>query len=337
MSFKWNKSIVSSVVALSVACASGAAMAEPVKWDFSDEYDLSGFTGQAASHCIAEVEKRAGDDIDITYQGSGALGFNSSDHFDAVQDGSVQAAVTLLTQLSGIDPIFNLSSLPFLANSPEQAYLLWQAARPEYEKVFEENGMKLLWAVPNAPSGIHATQPITSVDAVKGLRIRTYDVNGTETLKRAGAAPLQIAWSDLVPQLSTGGVNAVLTSADGGKQLSIWDYVSDFTEVNYAMGIFVAHVNADAFDRLTPAAQAALTDTIDDCDAFNWDIMQKAMTSPYETMRENGMTITTDDEVPQEVFDLLSTAAGEVRDEWLEKTGERGAVILEAFEKARAQ
>jgi TRAP-type C4-dicarboxylate transport system substrate-binding protein len=242
-----------------------------------------------------------------------------------------------LTQLSGVDPIFSLSSLPFLANTPEQAYLLWQVARPEYEKVFEENGMKLLWAVPNAPSGIHAKKPITSVDAITGLRIRTYDVNGTETLKRAGAAPLQIAWSDLVPQLSTGGVDAVLTSADGGKQISIWDYLSDFTEVNYAMGIFVAHVNADAFDRLTPAAQTALTVTIDDCDAFNWEVMQKAMTSPYETMRENGMTITTDDEVPQEVFDHLREAASEVHKDWLEKTGERGAALLDAFEKAKMQ
>lgn len=324
-----------SVAVMGFIATSGLANAEPVKWDFSDEYDLTGMTGQAANFCIAEVEKLAGEDIDLTYQGGGALGFKSADHFDAVQDGSVQAAVTLLTQLSGVDPIFNLSSIPFVANSPEQAYMLWQAARPEYEKVFEANDMKLLWALPNAPSGIHAKTPIASVEAVKGLRIRTYDVNGTETLKEAGAAPLQIAWSDLVPQLSTGGVDAVLTSADGGKQLSIWDYVSDFTEVNYAMAIFVAHVNKDAYDNLSPKAQAALVDTIALCDAHNWEIMQEARTSPYPTMRENGMTITLDDDVPQEVFDLLGAAAAKVRDEWLSQTGERGAAILASFDEAR--
>lgn len=335
MKISWHKRLMCSAAALGIVVSSGLANAEPVKWDFSDEYDLTGMTGQAANFCIDEVEKLAGEDIDITYQGGGALGFKSADHFDAVQDGSVQSAVTLLTQLSGVDPIFNLSSIPFIANSPEEAYMLWQAARPEYEKVFEANNMKLLWALPNAPSGIHAKKPITSVEAVKGLRIRTYDVNGTETLKEAGAAPLQIAWSDLVPQLSTGGVDAVLTSADGGKQLSIWDYVSDFTEINYAMAIFVAHVNKDAFDSLSPKAQAALTDTIATCDAYNWGIMEKARTSPYDTMRENGMTITLDDDVPQEVFDLLGASAAKVRDEWLAQTGERGAAILAAFEEAR--
>ncbi|MFV0386091.1 TRAP transporter substrate-binding protein [Paracoccus sp. (in: a-proteobacteria)] len=321
--------------AIGLALFAGAAQAEPAKWDFSDEYDLSGMTGQAANYCIGEIEKLAGDEIDITYQGGGALGFKSTDHFDAVQDGSVEAAVTLLTQLSGIDPVFNLSSIPFVANTPEQAYQLWQAARPEYEKIFADNNMVLLWALPNAPSGIHAKKAINSVDALKGLRIRTYDVNGTETLKEAGAAPLQIAWSDLVPQLSTGGVDAVLTSADGGKQLSIWDYVDHFTEVNYAMALFVAHVNKDAFDELPEKAQAALLDTIAACDTYNWALMEEARTSPYDTMREHGMTITLDDDVPPEVFETLGNAAAKVRDAWLAETGERGAAILAGFDKMR--
>jgi TRAP-type C4-dicarboxylate transport system substrate-binding protein len=321
--------------AIGLVIGAGAAIAEPVKWDFSDEYDLSGMTGQAATYCIGEIEKLAGEEIDITYQGGGALGFKSADHFDAVQDGSVQAAVTLLTQLSGVDPIFNLSSIPFVANSPEQAYQLWQAARPTYEEVFAANNQVLLWALPNAPSGIHAKTAIDSVDALKGLRIRTYDVNGTETLKEAGAAPLQIAWSDLVPQLSTGGVDAVLTSADGGKQISVWDYVDNFTEVNYAMALFVAHVNKDEFDALPENAQAALMDTIADCDAYNWELMETARTSPYDTMRENGMTITLDDDVPPAVFELLGAAAGQVRDGWLAETGERGQAILDQFDKLR--
>lgn len=307
------------------------AGAQEFRWDMADEYGEQALTGQAATFCLEQVESRVGDVLDITYHGGGALGYNSSDHFDAVQDGAVQSAVTLLTQLGGIDPLFNLSSLPFIVNTPEQAYELWQIARPEYERVFEDNNMVLLWAMPNPPSGIHARTPITSAEALEGLRIRTYDVNGTETLIAAGAAPLQIAWSDLVPQLSTGGIDAVLTSADGGKQLSVWDYVSDFTELNYAMGLFVAHVNRDAFDDLPAEAQAALIDTIEICDAHNWQIMQETIAESYAIMRENGMAVTLDDDVPQAVFDLLQDAGGQVRDAWVAETGERAVRILEEF------
>jgi len=335
---KVKSTLLASCVGNFLALSAMSLSAEPVKWDFSDEYggNQSGMTYIASQYCIAEVEKLAGEDIDLTYQGGGVLGFKSADHFDAVQDGSVQSAITLLTQLSGVDPIFNLSSIPFIANSPEQAYQLWQVARPEYEKIFEENNMLLLWALPNAPSGIHARQPITSVEALEGLRIRTYDKNGTDTLKAAGAAPLQIAWSDLPPQLSTGGVDAVLTSADGGKQLALWDYeVKDFTEVNYAMALFVAHVNKDAFEDLSSKAQSALLDTVNKCDEYNWKMMQEKMTSPYSAMQENGMKITADEDVPAEVFERLREAAGSIKNNWLSQAGDRGNKILADFDKIR--
>lgn len=331
----WRKKLMPVVSATAIAAFASHATAETIKWDMADEYGEQALTGQSSKFCLGKVNEMAGGTLEITYQGGGVLGYKSVDHFDAVQDGGVQSAVTLLTQLGGIDPLFNLSSLPFIANTATQVYQLWQIARPEYAKMFEANNMVLLWAMPNPPSGIHAKAPITSPDTLKGLRIRTYDVNGTKTLKAAGAAPLQIAWADLVPQLSTGGVDAVLTSADGGKQLSIWDYVTDFTELNYAMALFVAHVNKDEFDSLPEQAQQALMDAIPICDAFNWELMQNAIQISYDAMIENGMSVTLDDDVPQSVFNLLGEAGAQVRAAWIEEVGERGVRILEEFEKAR--
>nr|WP_320144096.1 TRAP transporter substrate-binding protein [uncultured Cohaesibacter sp.] len=312
------------------------SFAAGARWDMADEYGAQSLTGQACKFFIDELKKKVGDALQITYQGGGALGYKSADHFDAVEDGAVQIAITLLTQLGGIDPLFNLTSLPFMARSPEEALLLWKTAKPEYSKIFEDHDMKLLWAMPNAPSGIHAKLPITSVDAIKGLRIRTYDVNGTQTLVNAGASPLQISWGDLIPQLSTGGIDAVLTSADGGMQLSIWDYVSDFTEINYAMGLFVCHVNKPAFDALPEDVQQAIMDICDECDTYSWKIVVDSIEKSYKVLSENGMTITYDDDVPNEVFDLLQNAGKPVREEWLAQTGEKGKTVLDAFEAKKS-
>lgn len=336
MNFTRRRMLGTTAVASLATLVGRPTMAQSVRWDMADEYGAQALSGQAADFFIAELQRRIGDAVQITYQGGGALGYKSADHFDAVSSGAVQAAVTLLTQLGGIDPLFNLSSLPFIANSPEDAYKLWQAARAEYAKVFEENGMVLLWAMPNPPSGVNAPVPITTRESLAGLRIRTYDVNGTKTLINAGAAPLQIAWADLIPQLSTGGINAVLTSADGAKQLSLWDYVTDFTELNYAMGLFVCHVNKDEFDALPEEVRAAMLDSVESCDLFNWENMVASIEAAYSVMRENGMTITMDDEVPAEVFAFLREASAPVHEEWLAQTGDRGAVILEAYEASRS-
>lgn len=323
------------VAAVGVIALAGAASAQ-AKWDLADEYGADALTGKASKNYIEMLHEKVGDQLFITYQGGGALGYKSKDHFDAVQDGAVQSAVTLVTQLGGIEPIFNLSSLPFIAQTPRDAYLLWEAARPEYERIFAENGMVLLWAMPNPPSGINAKMPITSIEALEGLRIRTYDVNGTETLINAGASPLQIAWSDLIPQLSTGGIDAVLTSADGARQLSLWDYVSDFTEANYAMGLFMMHVNKDAFDALPAETQQAMLDLVPAADEYNWKIMEESIEEAYTFMTDNGMNVTSAEDIPQAVFDHLQAAGAKVRDGWVEATGDAGKAILARYAELRA-
>ncbi|MBM1172393.1 TRAP transporter substrate-binding protein [Microvirga arabica] len=312
----------------------GKAFAAPTKWDMSDEYGRVGVTGQASLFFIDEVNKRIGDQLAITYQGGGALGYKSIDHFDAVQDGAVQMAISLMTQYGGVDPLFDMSSLPFLVQTPDEALKLWRIAKPEYAKIFDDHNMVLLWAAPNPPSGIHAKTPIDRPEALKGLRIRTYDVNGTQTFIAAGASPLQISWSDLVPQLSTGGVNAVLSSADGGVQLSIWDYLKSFTEINYAMGLFMAHVNKDAYESLSKEAQQTLQDICQKVDEFSWNFMKASIEKSYGIMRERGMTIVQNP--PQPVFVELRAAGGKVKEAWLKKVGDRGERILAEFEKSKA-
>jgi TRAP-type C4-dicarboxylate transport system substrate-binding protein len=274
--------------------------------------------------------------LEVQYQGGGTLGYKSVEQFSAVEDGAVQSAVTVLPQQGGVDPMFELSSLPFIAQTPDEAFLLWQVARKEYDRIFDDYGMVLLWAVPSPPSGIHAKMPITSADALKGLRIRSYDANSTRTLTNAGAAPLQIAWSDLTPQLSTGGIDALLTSGESAEKLTLWDYVSDFTELNYAMALSVAHVNKDAYNALSDADKVTLAKICAECDTYNWGLMRASVDHAYEVMATHGMTATRAEDVPQEVFELLKDAARPVTEKWLEETGERGAAILKTFEEAKA-
>ncbi len=103
--------------------------AEAVKRDVADEYGEQALTGQSSTYCLAEFDKLAGGTLEITCQGGGAPGYKSVDHFDAVQDGAVQSAVTLLTQPGGIDPYFQSqliaiyrqytgTGLPTVADSP---------------------------------------------------------------------------------------------------------------------------------------------------------------------------------------------------------------------------
>ncbi|MCR6671354.1 TRAP transporter substrate-binding protein [Devosia ginsengisoli] len=303
-------------------------------WDFADEYVASLSPGRAANYFIEELNKQVGDELTITYQGGGALGYKSAEHFNAVETGAVPMAITLVTQLNGVDPLLDLTNLPFLVRNAKESQDLWNIARDEYAKIFEENDQIALFAAPSPPSGIHSRVALDNPDVFKGLRIRTFDRISTTTLANAGASPLQVAWADVVPLLSTGALDAMLTSADGGVSISVWDFLGHFTELNYSSALYIAHVNRYEFEALSPRVQDAIMALCRPTDDYAWKTMGELVETGYGKLREHGTQVNTNP--PAAVFDLLAQAGEAAKAEWLERVGDRGAAIMEAFEASRA-
>jgi TRAP-type C4-dicarboxylate transport system substrate-binding protein len=318
--------LVGTVLAMGISAANA-----DVKWDMSNEYSSTSIHGEGDSYFVKRLGENSDGKFAITVHFGGSLGFKSKDHLDAVGDGAVQVADTLAGPLGGIDPIFQLTSLPFLAKTAEEAKTLYEVAKPYYEQVFENNNQKLLYASPWTQSGIWANKPISDITSLSNLKIRTYDANGTIALKAAGAAPIQLSWADVVPQLSTGGISAVLTSADAGASGKFWEHLNYFTEVNYAVPLNMVHVNLDAYNALSPEMRQQLLDAAQDASDHNWSTLVQRRADNYKKLDANDVTVvqgaTTD------YLAALSDAGQKAIDQWLVKTGATGSDILDEYRR----
>ncbi len=319
-----------ALTAVALFCAAGLAQAQ-TNLDMTNEYEPGSIHGQG-DQFFADHVNNAGADVQITLHLGGALGFKSADNLDAVGDGVVPIADTLGGVLAGSDPLFLVSSLPFVAANPEEARKLYNAAKPAYEAFFEANGQILLYASPWPPSGLWGKKPVDTVEALTGLKMRTYDANGTRTLIEAGAAPIQLSWADVVPQLATGGIEGVLTSAEGGVNAKFWEHLSHFTEINYAMPLNFVHMNKDAFDGLSDAGKAAILAAAEATDANNWGALENRVSGNYDTLKAEGVTIV--ENITPELQSHLGTAAAAVLADWKGKTGETGAAVLKVYGEA---
>ncbi|RJE84104.1 C4-dicarboxylate ABC transporter substrate-binding protein [Paracoccus onubensis] len=319
--------------AFSLMAMSGAAMAQSYSWDLANEYGESTIMGQADQVFIEAVQEASGGEMTITGHYGGSIGYKSVDQFDAVGDGALDMADTITTSLSGIEPLFLLSSLPFIANTNADAKLLWEVARPHYEELFDKHNQVLLWATPWPPSGIWAQEPITSAEEMKDLKIRGWDASGVRTLSNAGSTAVQISWADTVPQLAAGSINSVLTSADGGASSKFWEFLDDFTAVNYSMALNMTHMNKDIYDSLTPEQQDIIRAAAEKASDAAWEDLEKRVEQNFEEMRANGVTITTD--VPADFLEFLRQSGQEVYDEWLSNVGPVGQQILDEYAEKR--
>ena len=314
---------------------SGVSHAQDISWDLANEYGKSSIMGIGDETFIKAVHEASGGSIKITAHYDGAIGYKSVDQFDAVGSGAIQIADTVMGAVAGIEPMFLLSSLPFASGTPEDAKRLWNVGRPYYEAIFEKHNQVLLWATPWPPAGIWANGPITSRDTLAALKIRAWDASGVRTMSNAGATAVQVSWADTVPQLASGAIDAVLTSADGGVSAKFWEFLDHFTAVNYSMSLNMAHMNKDVFDALTDAQRQIVLDAAQKASDAAWEELSRRVAKNYRDMRANGVTVV--EEISPEFRTALVEAGQQVYDDWLAKTGDEGQQILDTYFKRKTQ
>jgi TRAP-type transport system periplasmic protein len=320
-----------SLLTVTLICTSTtyAGKAE-FRWDMANEYAVTSVHAEADNAFIKKLEELSEGRIKITYHPGASLGYKSKDQWDAVGDGAIPLANTIMGPLRGIDPIFLLSSLPFVTSTIEQSrIMLEKVARPYYDKILKQNNQIFLYASPWPPSGIWSKSTVKSIADLKKLKIRTYDPNGTLTFKAAKSAPIQLTWADVVPQLSTGGINSVLTSAEGGCNAKYWDFLTDFASIKYCSPLDMAHMNADIFNDLPEDLQAAVLKAADFANEFAWKNVQARVEKNFKEMKSHNIAINTD--ISPELSAYLQKSAQVAVDAWIKKMGPEGEKILDQF------
>jgi TRAP-type transport system periplasmic protein len=323
-----------ALAALAIAAfvvGAAPAVAQTITWQMANEYPATSIHGEGDQFFARELRERSGGRISITHSFDASLGYRSKDLLQAVARGAVTVGDMYVGALGDVHPIFLLPSLPFLAVTPEQARLLTDVARPEYERVLARQNQKLLYPSPWPPAGIWARKPVASMEALRGLRIRTPDANGTATFRAAGALPAQISFADALPRLKSGEIDAVLSSGDGGAGQRLWEYLNHFTAINYSMTMSMVTMNLDAWNGLSPELRRAVLDAAQATSERQWAEIRNRVVVNYERMRANNVGITT--EVPPEFLEALRKAGQVAIDDWLAKAGPSGQEILDTYRK----
>ena len=312
------------------------AMSQEVKWDMPNEYGETSVSGEADKIFAERLAKNSGGRIDITNHFGGSLGYKSKDHWAAVEDSAVPIASTYTGVFTGFDPIFLLNNMPFMATNPTQSKALIDAARPYYAEAFAKGNQILLLTEPWSPVGIWSKRPINSANDMKGLKIRTYDKNGTITLQNIGAAAIQMSWADVVPALSTNTIEAVLTSEEGGLSAKFQEFLDHFHYVNFTMGSNMVHMNKDVFDALPEDLQKIVLETAKEVEDELWAASQDRIDLNVKRLADANVTAITD--VSDAFIVELKTAGQQAVDEWRALMGDKKAdEILAAYDAELAK
>lgn len=313
----------SVAAAVAMACFIGGAAAET--WNMASGYPDGNFHTQNIRQFIEDAQAAADGQLEIVLHNNQSL-FKLPETKRAVQTGQIPIGEILLVQFGNEDPLFEVSAIPFLAETYQKAEKLWAITKPMLEERFASQGMRLLYGVPWPVQGFYSSMPINSKADVAGLKFRAYSAMTARMAEELGMIPATIAFSEIPQAFATGLVSVMYTSPQTGIDSQAWDFTTHFTNVggNFSMNLVIA--NEDAFTQLPAEAQEAVLEAAAQAEARGWEMSKEVTAEQIETLKSNGMAVS---EPTPEFLAELEAVGKTLTAEWVEKAGDVGQEVVD--------
>jgi TRAP-type C4-dicarboxylate transport system substrate-binding protein len=315
-------------LALTALAPHGPAQAQ-TKWNLPNAYPPDNPHTENLAAFAKDVNDLTGGKLQIALHANASL-FKAPEIKRAVQTGQAQAGEVLISIHENDDPVYGLDVVPFLATSFDEAKKLYAASKPAIEKRLATQGLMLLFAVPWAPQGIYAKKEINSVDDLKGLKWRSYNVGTARIAELVGAQPVTIQAAELPQALATGVVTAFMTSGATGYDSKAWETMTHFYDTQAWIPKNITFVNKAAFDALDKPTQEALLKAAAAAEARGWKNWEEKTKWYLDQLAAKGMKV-------QPPGDTLKTGLKKIGDQltgdWVKKAGPEGQAIIDNYKK----
>lgn len=191
-----------------------------------EEFTDGAWTGQdTAGGLLAPNEMNAGLRDGVTELGAVILPYFAADYTETMLPGELSMVGTNNMAISA-------AVTEYIVNCAE------------CQAEFTENGQVYLGADTTPTYNFLSTVPITSLDDMKGQRIRTAGAVFTRFVEALGAEPVQMPSSELFEALNSGVIDATYSSIPDLKNAQLYDVVKDVTLIR--LGVFNAAATTNA-------------------------------------------------------------------------------------------
>lgn len=297
-----------------------------VTWRMTTEYPQNNISGIGLVTFARLVSEHTGGVVTVAPAFDNELKINSVDLPGAARDGRIEGGDAFAGQLSRLDPVLALSTLPFVVQSIDTARVVNSRARPLYEKALAAQGLKLLYLTIWPATGVWSEHALGTSADIATLALRTYDESSTEVMRAAGANAEFLPMDKALSALKEHRLNAFLTSGDGGAGRKLWDFLPHFTAINYAMPVSLAFVRSESFAALSGEMQRDVLAAAAATEQSQFELLAHRTADNYARMRANGVTIA--EPAPAALLAALRQAAERPVADWRARAGGDAADIV---------
>ena len=263
------------------------------------------------------VETNTDGQVTVEIFPNGTLG-SERDMVEGLQMGSIDVLVTSTGPVINFIPEMGLVDLPFLFSSSEHAYqvLDGEVGRELLQK-FDAIGIKGLAFWENGFRHLtNSVRPVTSVEDIQGLNIRTMENEVHQAaFKVLGASPTPMAWGEVFTSLQQGTIDGQENPVPIIYTMNIYEVQKYLALTGHFYSPALLLFSQKPFDELTPGQQEICRAAALEAAAYEREKINEQTEEQLALLEEKGMVITKPD------VQALREATGAVYEQYRDKFG----------------
>lgn len=309
--------------------ADNGAPEYPVTWRFALEEIEGSVQHLYANELKERIESISDGNIELDVFPYGSLG-TSAQLTELTQDGSVHLAFASPGHLADTIPEVGVFTLHYVLSDHSEVnrrLLASDQLLTLFSEPYAERNMKLLGFVPEGWMVWTANKPLRSPEDFGGLKIRTMTSRiSAETYRAYGADPHPTPYSQVYNDLQLQRIDGQANPVFAIEEMGFYEVQSTMTFARPAQFIASVVSNREWYEALPDDQQQWLDDALADVAPLIYRKQAELNESRLQQITEDrDISLVRLSEEEREHFREASLG---VRDTYIEKTGERGARIL---------
>jgi TRAP-type transport system periplasmic protein len=185
---------------------------------------------------------------------------NPTNMYDRVSSDVVQIGLLIPSLVGGKFPLTDMVGLPFLTDDALNASVAFWRLYKSGQLDAEYKDIVPLAVALFPPQGVHLVKAPTSLQDLRGLRLRVVSKAGSESIARLGGTPQVLDPGDQYASLQRGVLDGVVSSWMGMGPLHLTEVTAYHVETSLGTGMFMVFMTKAKHDSLPALVRQAIDD-----------------------------------------------------------------------------
>ncbi len=213
--------------------------------------------------------------LKVNYKPLDTTGIKDVEQLRVLKSGLFDLISLRLSQVSRDEPTILGLDLVGLSPDFEKGRRVVDAYKDTVDQRLQARfNTKLLGVWPFGPQVLFCNHPLTSLEDVKGLKVRVSDQSLAQFVESVGGVPVPVAFGDVHQSLALGMIECAITGASSANSAGWPEVTTHMLPLSFQMALNGYGINLKTWNKLTPEQQQTLQAAFDELTDDIWNYSQ---------------------------------------------------------------